>query len=77
MLTDLATHQHLDNCNKCVFFLRCSLFCIDPQYNPNHRDLNAKSAWQLGFTGKGVVVSILDDGIERNHPDLMQNYVSS
>uniref|UniRef100_A0A8C9YDN1 Furin (paired basic amino acid cleaving enzyme) a n=1 Tax=Sander lucioperca TaxID=283035 RepID=A0A8C9YDN1_SANLU len=46
----------------------------DPKYNSNHRDLNAKSAWQLGYTGKGVVVSILDDGIEKNHPDLMQNY---
>lgn len=47
-----------------------------PQYNDNHRDLNAKAAWQLGYTGKGVVVSILDDGIERKHPDLSQNYVS-
>ncbi|XP_047218660.1 furin (paired basic amino acid cleaving enzyme) a [Girardinichthys multiradiatus] len=43
-------------------------------YNDNHRDLNAKAAWQLGYTGKGVVVSILDDGIEKNHPDLSQNY---
>uniref|UniRef100_A0A1A8GTN9 Furin (Paired basic amino acid cleaving enzyme) b n=1 Tax=Nothobranchius korthausae TaxID=1143690 RepID=A0A1A8GTN9_9TELE len=54
---------------------------IDPKYkdqwylyNTNHRDLNAKVAWGLGYTGKGVVVSILDDGIEKNHPDLMQNY---
>lgn len=46
------------------------------QYNNNHRDLNAKAAWELGYTGKGVVVSILDDGIEKNHPDLSQNYVS-
>lgn len=30
----------------------------------------------MGYTGKGVVVTILDDGIEKNHPDLMQNYVS-
>lgn len=49
---------------------------LQPQYNSNHRDLNAKAAWQMGYTGKGVVVSILDDGIEKNHPDLMQNYVS-
>ncbi|KAK7913053.1 hypothetical protein WMY93_013264 [Mugilogobius chulae] len=42
--------------------------------NNNHRDLNAKAAWEQGFTGRGVVVSILDDGIEKNHPDLMQNY---
>lgn len=33
-------------------------------------------AWKRGFTGKNVVVTILDDGIERNHPDLLQNYVS-
>uniref|UniRef100_A0A672HNR2 Furin (paired basic amino acid cleaving enzyme) a n=1 Tax=Salarias fasciatus TaxID=181472 RepID=A0A672HNR2_SALFA len=43
-------------------------------YNGDHRDLNAKAAWQLGYTGKGVVVSILDDGIEKNHPDLSDNY---
>ncbi|KAM3876997.1 stereocilin [Diretmus argenteus] len=43
-------------------------------YNGNHRDLNATGAWELGYTGKGVVVSILDDGIEKNHPDLSQNY---
>lgn len=33
-------------------------------------------AWKRGYTGKDVVVTILDDGIERNHPDLLQNYVS-
>jgi len=40
-------------------------------------DMNVVSAWQLGYTGKGVVVTILDDGIERNHTDLQLNYVSA
>lgn len=62
-------------CRVIRFFLSYLLSSC-PQYNDNHRDLNAKAAWQLGYTGKGVVVSILDDGIERNHPDLTQNYVS-
>lgn len=39
-------------------------------------DMNVGPAWQKGYTGKGVVVSILDDGIQRNHPDLDKNYVS-
>lgn len=39
-------------------------------------DMNLGPAWQKGYTGKGVVVSILDDGIQTNHPDLAQNYVS-
>lgn len=38
--------------------------------------MNVAPAWQKGYTGKGVVVSILDDGIQTNHPDLVQNYVS-
>ncbi|MBN3302954.1 PCSK4 convertase, partial [Amia calva] len=37
-------------------------------------DLNVVSAWALGLTGEGVVVTILDDGIEKTHPDLAANY---
>merc|ERR1712025_1224123 len=37
-------------------------------------DMNVQEAWALGVTGKGVVVSILDDGIEKDHPDLVENY---
>ncbi|XP_033633885.1 furin-1-like isoform X2 [Asterias rubens] len=37
-------------------------------------DMNVIPAWEKGYTGKGVVVSILDDGIEKNHPDLNANY---
>uniref|UniRef100_A0A672PN03 Furin-1-like n=1 Tax=Sinocyclocheilus grahami TaxID=75366 RepID=A0A672PN03_SINGR len=40
----------------------------------NHGDLNVKEAWAQGFTGRGVVVTILDDGIEKDHPDLARNY---
>ena len=39
--------------------------------------MNVEGAWALGYTGKGVVISILDDGIQPNHPDLARNYVSS
>jgi len=38
--------------------------------------MNVLPAWQKGFTGRGVVVTILDDGIEKDHPDLKRNYVS-
>ncbi|KAL1138007.1 hypothetical protein AAG570_009702 [Ranatra chinensis] len=37
-------------------------------------DMNVGPAWARGYTGKGVVVSILDDGIQTNHPDLIDNY---
>ncbi|XP_077174312.1 furin [Paroedura picta] len=42
--------------------------------NGNQQDLNVREAWQQGYTGRGIVVSILDDGIEKNHMDLEANY---
>ncbi|KAK0426882.1 hypothetical protein QR680_009947 [Steinernema hermaphroditum] len=36
--------------------------------------MNIQEAWTRGYTGKGVVVSILDDGIEHTHTDLKENY---
>ncbi|KAK9542508.1 hypothetical protein VZT92_000365 [Zoarces viviparus] len=49
------------------------IHCNDKS-NPCHSEMNILAAWQRGYTGKNVVVTILDDGIERNHPDLAQNY---
>ncbi|XP_078617601.1 proprotein convertase subtilisin/kexin type 4-like isoform X3 [Branchiostoma floridae x Branchiostoma japonicum] len=43
-------------------------------HNPNNLDMNVIPAWEKGYTGRGVVVTILDDGIERDHPDLEENY---
>uniref|UniRef100_A0A672NEN7 Neuroendocrine convertase 2 n=1 Tax=Sinocyclocheilus grahami TaxID=75366 RepID=A0A672NEN7_SINGR len=37
-------------------------------------DLNVAEAWNLGFTGKGVTIAIMDDGIDYLHPDLASNY---
>ncbi|KRX22108.1 Furin [Trichinella nelsoni] len=37
-------------------------------------DHNVREAWELGYTGKNVVVTILDDGLEWTHPDIEPNY---
>uniref|UniRef100_A0A7I5E6G8 P/Homo B domain-containing protein n=1 Tax=Haemonchus contortus TaxID=6289 RepID=A0A7I5E6G8_HAECO len=39
----------------------------------NH-DLNVREAWLLGYAGRNITVSVLDDGIQRDHPDLAENY---
>ena len=39
-------------------------------------DLNVVEAWAQGYTGKGVTVAIMDDGLDYLHPDLAPNYVS-
>ncbi|GMR53989.1 hypothetical protein PMAYCL1PPCAC_24184 [Pristionchus mayeri] len=37
-------------------------------------DMNVRNAWQMGYAGRNVSISILDDGIQRDHPDLATNY---
>ena len=37
-------------------------------------DINVVPVWKRGITGRKVVVTILDDGIEYTHPDLRKNY---
>lgn len=38
--------------------------------------MNVQGAWAEGIAGNGIVVTILDDGLEKDHPDLLKNYVS-
>lgn len=37
-------------------------------------DLNVVASWQQGITGTGVVIGIVDDGVDYLHPDLRFNY---
>lgn len=37
-------------------------------------DANLQGAWNLGYTGKGVVIGIIDDGVEGTQEDLKDNY---
>jgi outer membrane autotransporter protein len=37
-------------------------------------DTNLKGAWDLGYTGKGVVIGIVDSGLQADHPDIAPNY---
>lgn len=55
-----------------VFF--CVIFI---QNRGGGLDMNVLEAWNEGITGKGIVVTILDDGLEKDHPDIVRNYVST
>lgn len=37
-------------------------------------ELKVEDVWRMGYTGNGVVVTILDDGLEWNHTDILPNY---
>eukprot|EP00049_Salpingoeca_infusionum_P011344 m.196223 g.196223 ORF g.196223 m.196223 type:complete len:1583 (+) comp14904_c0_seq2:235-4983(+) len=43
-------------------------------YQANGFHHNVIPVWDSGITGKGVVVTVVDDGIEHTHSDLKDNY---
>jgi len=42
--------------------------------NSDLPDMNETGAWSQGYSGRGVSVTFLDDGLEHDHPDIKQNY---
>ncbi|XP_053375877.1 neuroendocrine convertase 2-like [Mercenaria mercenaria] len=44
---------------------------LQPAQTPS---MNVYKAWEMGYTGSGVTVAIVDDGMDVDHPDLIQNY---
>lgn len=49
---------------------------VSSQVESNSTDLNvikAPDVWQQGYTGKGIIVAVLDDGVDIKHPDLAPN----
>lgn len=39
--------------------------------------MNVKETWEKGYTGKGVTIAIVDDGVDVSHLDLRAKYVSA
>jgi subtilisin family serine protease len=41
---------------------------------PKGSDMGILEAWKMGYTGKGIKVTVMDDGLDHTHPDLKHNY---
>lgn len=49
-------------------------------YTQNRRDgqptYNVIDVWKRNVTGEGVVVAVVDEGFDPEHPEIKDNYVS-
>lgn len=62
--------------NECLYQYQFnSNFIKQNRGGPGGLDMNVRPVWARGYAGQGVVVTILDDGLETDHPDLKDNYV--
>ena len=49
-------------------------YLYDSGFTEAGGNLGVLEAAERGYTGKGIVVSIIDDGLDHRHPDLKTNY---
>lgn len=77
---DFNSSSMCENCNRAILVGNDPL--LKNQWHLNNTgveggtpgaDLNIKPVWSSGNYGDGVVVAVVDDGIDMNHPDLFQN----
>ncbi len=47
---------------------------VGGQPEPNLSVINAPALWDLGFRGQGIVVANMDTGVDRYHPDLVNQW---
>ena len=42
----------------------------------NESHYNVRDVWKMNYTGAGVVVTVVDEGLDPTHAELKRNYVS-
>ena len=74
----LQWHLHSAPLITCFEQARLSIDCLSeiaaaPDMAPGP-DLQAVAAWRQGYSGQGVVVAVLDNLFQTNHPDLRNSF---
>jgi len=45
------------------------------EFNWGSKMVKAHQAWKMGYTGQGVVVAVIDTGVDMSHPDLINQCI--
>ena len=75
---DFETSLSLASSHACAITIpSCTTIAViwSTQNRGSGRDMNVMEAWRKGYTGKGIVVAVVDDGVNGTNSDLSQNFV--
>ncbi|MFK7946345.1 MAG: S8 family serine peptidase [Saprospiraceae bacterium] len=65
---------HIDNTGQC---LGMSSTGNNSGNGTTNADCNIEAAWNLGYTGNGIKVAVIDKGVyNNNHPDISSKYIN-
>ncbi|KAI0980232.1 hypothetical protein GJ496_009479 [Pomphorhynchus laevis] len=53
-----------------------NMWYINPRFEQARR-MGIYDVWRMGYTGKGITITIVDDGVELINKDLRDNYIAS
>lgn len=71
----LVTGVELDIREFVLLDAKDPLFPLRPELNESRPLIKADQAHSSGFTGAGIAVAVLDDGIDTDHPDLVSDLI--
>ena len=66
---DIATIGY-DEMRRCIAEEPAVPTPVNREITPNLTQVNLPQVWELGFTGQGVTVAVIDEGVNYNHLDL-------
>ncbi|XP_055924255.1 neuroendocrine convertase 1-like [Argiope bruennichi] len=74
--SELRVKTSKENIKFNDFLWQDQWYLHDTRNIPNVPELDMRTipVWNMGYTGKGVVITIMDDGLEWNHTDIRKNY---
>jgi subtilisin family serine protease len=74
---NFGAQWHLQNTGNSLLIVSSEVKIGQVDGATSGNDINVVSAWDGGITGNGILIQLVDDGLDFTHPDFESKYVAS